>query len=112
MLKRSRAARTRIRFRVEIRDSRRTFDAESRDVSVDGLSFASPILMRIGDRVGTSLHLEGIESVSLSFEIRWARPEGPKSYLTGVEFMHTPESRKAMQKLLWQIDSGTVKGLR
>ena len=111
MRKRSRALRTRIRFRVEIRDSRRAFDAESRDISVDGLSLTSPILMTIGDRAGTSLHLEGTAPVSLSFEVRWARKDGEKAYLLGVEFVHTDESRKELQKLMWQIDSGTVKGV-
>jgi hypothetical protein len=110
-LKRSRPVRIRIRFRVEIRDSRRQFDAEARDVSIDGLCLSSPILMTIGDRAGTSLHVPGRPLIPLSFEVRWARVEGPKSYLLGVEFVHTSETRKALQKLMWQIESGEIKGI-
>jgi len=109
-LRRSRPVRIRIRFRVEIRDSRRQFDAQARDVSIDGLCLSSPILMMVGERAGTSLHVPGHPAIPLSFEVRWARPEGPQSYLLGVEFVHSSETRKALQKLMWQIESGEIQG--
>ena len=105
-----RAVRIRFKFRVEVRGSRQEFGAEARDLSVEGLCFSSPILMRIGDRAGTSLCFQGRPATSLSFEVRWAKPEGTKRYLLGVEFVHTSESRKAMQALMWEIQSGQVRG--
>lgn len=110
-LKRSRPVRTRIRFSVEVRSSRQSFEAEARDVSVNGLCLSSPILMTIGDRAGTSLRIPGGTEASLSFEVRWARPDGASRYLLGVEFVHIPESRKALQKLMWQIESGAVRSV-
>ena len=107
--KKPRPARTRLKFKVEVRGSRQEFGAEGRDISVEGLSFSSPILMRVGDRAGTSLCFHGRPLTSLSFEVRWTRPEGANRYLLGVEFVHTPESRKAMQALMWEIQSGTVR---
>ena len=109
-LRKPRPARTRFKFRVEVRGSRQEFGAEARDVSVEGLCFLSPILMTAGDRAGTSLCFRGRPSTSLSFEVRWSRPEGANRYLLGVEFVHTPESRKTMQALMWEIQSGTVRG--
>ena len=109
-LKKPRPVRTRFKFRVEVRGSRQEFVAEARDVSVDGLCLSSPILLKIGDRAGTSLCFQGRPASSLSFEVRWAKPEGTKRYLLGVEFVHTPESRKAMQALMWEIQSGQVRG--
>jgi hypothetical protein len=108
--KKPRPARTRLKFKVEVRGSRQEFGAEGRDISVEGLSFSSPILMRVGDRAGTSLCFHGRPLTSLSFEVRWTRPEGANRYLLGVEFVHTPESRKTMQALMWEIQSGTVRG--
>jgi hypothetical protein len=110
-LKKPRAIRTRLKFRVEVRGSRQEFGAEARDVSVEGLCFSSPILMNIGDRAGTSLCFQGRPATSLSVEVRWAMPDGTKRYRIGVEFLHTPESRKAMQALLWEIESGRVRGV-
>lgn len=107
--RRQRPVRTRIRFSVEIRSPRSSFDAEARDLSVDGLCLSSPILLMIGDRAGTTFRLGGAE-LSLSFEVRWARPDGEHRYLLGVEFVHTAESRKSLQKLMWQVDSGAVRG--
>jgi len=66
--------------------------------------------MTIGDRAGTSLRFQGGSETSLSFEVRWARAEGTTGYRLGVEFVHTPETRKAMQKLMWEIESGTLRG--
>ncbi len=109
-LRKPRPARIRFKFRVEVRGSRQEFDAEARDVSVDGLCFSSPILLKIGDRAGTSLCFQGRPATSLSFEVRWARPEGTTRYLLGVEFVHTPESRKAMQVLMGEIQSGAARG--
>jgi|SRR6185436_3541651 len=109
-LRKSRPIRTRCRFRIEVRGSRQEFDAEARDVSVDGLCFSSPILLKLGDRVGISLCFQGRPAFPLSVEIRWARPEGMTRHLLGVEFVHTPASRKAMQALLWEIESGRVRG--
>ena len=109
-LKKPRPVRTRFTFRVEVRGSRQEFGAEARDISVEGLCFSSPILMAIGDRAGTSLCFQGRPATLLSFEVRWAKPEGATRYLLGVEFVHTPESRKAMQALMWEIQSGQVRG--
>ena len=103
MPKRSRPVRTRIRFRVEIRGSRQSFAADARDLSVEGFCFSSPIRLTVGDRAGASLF-----DVSLSFEVRWVRPDGPTRTLVGAEFLHTPETRKRLRALMWQIDSGTV----
>ncbi|HLY72944.1 MAG TPA: PilZ domain-containing protein [Planctomycetota bacterium] len=109
-LKRSRAVRTRISFQVEIRGSRQSFIAEARDLSVEGICFSSPILLVAGERVGATLHFqEGLKTV-LSMEIRWTRTESSRRYLIGAEFVHLSESRKSMQRLIWQIDSGLVKG--
>ena len=32
-------------------------------------------------------------------------------YLIGAEFVHLSESRKSIQRLLWQIESGLVVGM-
>ncbi len=109
-LKKPRPVRTRCRFRIEVRGSRQEFDAEARDISIEGLCFSSPILLKIGDRAGVSLCFQGRPALSLSFEVRWARPDGEKRYLLGVEFVHTPESRKAMHALMWEIESGKIRG--
>lgn len=108
-IKKARPIRTRFKFRVEVRGSRQEFGAEARDVSVEGLCFSSPILMKIGDRAGVSLCFQGRPAISLSFEVRWAKPEGTRRYLIGVEFVHTPESRRAIQALMWEIQSGKVR---
>jgi hypothetical protein len=109
-LKRSRPVRTRIRFKIEIRGSRQSFYGEARDLSVEGLCFSSPILLVPGERVGATLHFqEGLEH-SISLEVRWTGPETAQRYLIGAEFVHLSESRKAMQRLLWKIESGLVKG--
>jgi hypothetical protein len=104
-----RPVRTRIRFRVEVRGSRQEFGADARDLSVDGLCVSSPILLSIGDRAGVSLCFQGRPAMSLPAEVRWARPEGTTRYLLGVEFIHTPESSKAMRALMWEIQSGVVR---
>jgi hypothetical protein len=109
-LKKSRPVRIRFKFRVEVRGSRQEFVAEARDISVAGLCLSSPIRMQIGDRAGTSLCFPGRRPVSLSFEIRWARPDAATRTLLGVEFVHTAESRKAMESLMWEIQSGAVQG--
>jgi hypothetical protein len=109
LMRKPRPVRTRFGFRVEVRGSRQEFGAEARDVSVDGLCVSSPILLKIGDRAGASLYFRGRPAISLSCEIRWARPERSKRYLLGVEFVHTPESQKAMQALMWEIQSGQVR---
>lgn len=106
--RRSRPVRTRIRFRVEIRGSRQSFFGEAVDLSVEGICFASPILLVAGERVGATLHFQGGLQHSISLEIRWTRAEGGPRYLIGAEFVHLSESRKAMQRLLWQIESGQV----
>ncbi len=109
-LKRSRPARLRIRFSLEVRGSRQFFQAQGCDLSVEGLCFLSPILLVAGERVGTSLQFRDVLPIPLSFEVRWSRPEGLKHYLIGGEFVHREDSRKALRKLLWQIESGTVQG--
>jgi hypothetical protein len=109
-LKRSRPVRTRICFKVEIRGSRQSFLAEARDLSVEGICFSSPILLVAGERVGATLHVPAAPAHSISLEIRWTRTETAQRYLIGAEFVHLSESRKAMQRLLWQIESGLVKG--
>ena len=109
-IKKPRPVRIRVKFRIEVRGSRQEFGAEARDISVEGLCFSSPILMRVGDRAGTSLCFHGRPPTSLSSEVRWARPAEANRYLLGVEFVHTPESRKAMQALMWEIQSGAVRG--
>jgi hypothetical protein len=48
----------------------------------------------------------------LSFEVRWIRPAGASHYLTGVEFVHTPVSRKAFQQLIWRVESGELQGAK
>ena len=108
--RRSRPVRTRIKFPVEVRGSRQSFDAQAHDVSVGGLCLSSPILLAIDDRAGTTLHVPDEPGIPLSFEVRWARPEGTSRYLIGGEIVHTSESLKAMQRLMWQIDSGSVRG--
>ena len=109
--KRPRPVRTRIRFKVEIRGSRQSFFGESRDLSVEGLCFISPILLVAGERVGATLYFqEGVDH-SVSLEIRWVRTETSPHYLIGAEFVHLSESRKSIQRLLWQIESGLVKGM-
>lgn len=109
-LKKPRPIRTWFKFKIEIRGPRQEFGAQARDISVEGLCFSSPILMKIGERAGVSLCFRGRPAISLSFEVRWAKPEETKRYLVGVEFVHTPESRKAMQALMWEIQSGKVQG--
>lgn len=109
-VRQKRPLRTRIRFRVEVRGSRQSFDAEAQDVSVEGLCLWSPILMAIGDRAGASLRFQGGSETSLSFEVRWARAEGANGYRMGVEFVHTAETRRAMQKVMWEIESGALRG--
>jgi len=109
-LKRSRPARTRVRFRVEIRGSRQSFLAEGRDLSVEGLCFSSPILLVAGERVGATLQFQKGREHKISMEVRWTRTETAKRYLIGAEFVHLSESRKSMQRLLWQIESGLVMG--
>ena len=108
--KRSRPSRLRIRFSLEVRGSRQSFRGEGIDLSVEGLCFLSPILLVAGERVGTSLQFRDSRPIPLSFEVRWSRPEGPKHYRTGGEFVHDEESRKVLRKLLWQIESGSVQG--
>ena len=109
-LKRNRPARLRIRFSLEVRGSRQSFQGEGRDLSVEGLSFLSPILLVAGERVGTSLQFPDSLPIPLSLEVRWSMPEGAKHYRIGGEFVHGEESRKALRKLLWQIESGSVQG--
>jgi len=109
-LKRSRPPRTRIHFKVEIRGSRQSFFGEAVDLSIEGLCFSSPILLVAGERVGATLYFQGGLEQATSLEIRWARTEDSPRYLIGAEFVHLSESRKAMQRLLWQIESGHVKG--
>jgi len=109
-LKSPRAVRVRIRFSLEIRGSRQSFRGEAIDLSVDGLCFRSPILLVEGERAGASLLFPGAPPIPLSFEVRWVRPDGPSHYRTGVEFVHSAESRKSFQKLLWQIESGALRG--
>jgi len=109
-LKRSRPLRTRIHFDVEIRGSRQSFFGNALDLSVEGICFSSPILLVAGERVGATLHFKEGVAPSLSLEIRWTRTEGSPRYLIGAEFVHLSESRKAMQRLLWQIESGQVTG--
>jgi hypothetical protein len=100
----------RIRFSLEVRGSRQSFPTEGHDLSVEGLCFLSPILLVAGERVGTSLKFRDTFLTPLSLEVRWSRPEGPKHYLIGGEFVHGEASRKALRKLLWQIESGSVRG--
>jgi hypothetical protein len=109
-LKRSRPVRTRILFQVEVRGSRQSFFAEARDLSVEGICFSSPILLVAGERVGATLHFQKDLKHSISMEVRWTRTETARRYLIGAEFIHLSESRKAMQRLLWQIESGLVQG--
>lgn len=104
-----RGVRIRIRFPVEIRGSRQVFRAEAVDLSVNGLCFRSPILLVEGERAGASLLFREVAPIPLPFEVRWIRSGGPP-YLTGVEFVHTAESRKVFEKLLWQIESGALQG--
>ncbi len=108
-LRKPRPVRTRFAFRVEVRGSRQEFGAEARDVSDDGLCVSTPILLKIGDRAGISLCFQSRPAISLPCEVRWARPEGTKRYLMAVEFVHTPESRKAIEAPMWEIQSGQVR---
>jgi len=105
-----RPVRTRIRFAVEIRGSRQSFFGESRDLSVEGLCFTSPILLVAGERVGATFYFQKDVKHSLSLEIRWVRTESSPHYLIGAEFVHLSETRKLTQRLLWEIESGQVKG--
>jgi hypothetical protein len=111
-VKKSRAARIRIRFPVEVRGSRQSFRAEATDLSVEGLCCRSPILLVAGERAGISLLFQGASPIQLSFEVRWIRPAGASHYLTGVEFVHTPVSRKAFQQLIWRVESGELQGAK
>ncbi len=95
---------------MEIRGSRQSFRAEAIDLSVDGLCFRSPILLVAGERAGTSLLFPNVPPFLLSFEVRWARADGASHYRTGAEFIHTKESRKTFQTLLWRIESGALQG--
>lgn len=111
-LKKSRPVRTRIRFALEIRGSRQSFAAEAVDLSVEGICFSSPILLVSGERVGATLRFPDGPEPAVSLEVRWTRPQGEARYLIGAEFVHLSESRKAMQQLLWKIESGEVRGLK
>ena len=109
--KRCRPVRTRIRFPMEIRGSRQPFSGESIDLSAEGICFNSPILLVTGERVGATLCFRGGLKHHISMEIRWIRADGSPRYLIGAEFVHLSETRKAMQRLLWQIESGQVKSM-
>ena len=106
----SRALRVRIRLQAEIRGASHRFQAETRDISVDGMRLLSPIRMAVGERGGVTLDLPGGFRPTASVEIRWEKPNGATTFL-GVQLIHTPETLKAFQKLLWEIESGRVKGI-
>jgi hypothetical protein len=69
-LKNPRPVQTRCRFRTEVPGSRQEFDAEARDVSIEGLRFSSPILLKIRDRAGIPLCFQGRPTLSVSVEDR------------------------------------------
>lgn len=66
--------------------------------------------MPIGERVGLSLCFVDGARVSLPADIRWVKSQESLGYLLGVEFAHTPESKKVLQRLVWELHTGTLTG--
>ncbi len=95
---------------VEVR-SEKTVSGSGRDLTEDGIRVRLEQGVKLGDRIGISLTLPGFGNMDLNFsgEVRWVRRQdfGPGCD-AGIEFDHTPDSRKKLQLLMWELQAGNL----
>lgn len=94
---------------TEIRGARR-HDGRARDLSVGGLRVRLPDShVVVGERLGVTLRVVGLVAMAFAAEVRWVRRhEIGLGCDAGLEFDHTPDSRRLLQQLLWELQSGNV----
>jgi hypothetical protein len=94
---------------VELRGERR-HAGSVRDLSLNGLRVRlAASHVTVGERVGVSLRIPGLEGLDFAAEVRWAkRHEIGLGCDAGLEFDHTAESRRKVQAILWEVQSGAL----
>jgi hypothetical protein len=95
---------------VEIR-SEKLIQGSARDISEGGVRVRLEQSVKMDDRVGVTLRLPGFANSDLNFsgEVRWVRREAFGAGCdAGLEFDHTPETRKKLQLMLWELQSGNL----
>jgi len=84
----------------------------ARDLSENGVRVRLQGHVKLGDRVGISMRLPGFANMDLNFsgEVRWVmRPEMGLGCDAGIQFDHTPDSRKRVQLILWELQAGNLR---
>jgi len=109
MRKPRRELRMLVDIRAELRGERAVLPASVRDLSVYGLRIRFAGRITLGERVGVTLTLPGFASIDFSGDVRWiSRRDFGVEWDAGLEINHTEESRKTMQLLLWELQSGSL----
>jgi hypothetical protein len=95
---------------VELRASRRTFEGTGRDLTFSGIRVRYAGHLVEGERVGVMLRIPGFANEDLQFpaEVRWVEPF-PHEEVAGLEFQHTPESKRKIHLVLAELQSGNLK---
>lgn len=79
------------------------------DLSQEGIRLRCPRAYAVGDRLALSFTIPGAkERCDVVGEVKWVEPAGSmEQFQIGCTFVHTPQSKTAFAKLLWDIESGS-----
>ena len=106
--KRFRTPRTATKFRVEVRGSYGRAVCSGRDLSIDGIRLRGDMLALPEERITIRLLLPPPYEVSFLAKVKWGRADGARNYVLGVRFLHTFDSRKKLQQLLNEVQTGRL----
>lgn len=107
-----RAVRYLVDVPVELRTTDRILRGSGRDLTEAGIRVRVEGPVRMNERIGLSLRIPGFANIDLNFsgEVRWVKSLYPPPICeAGVEFDHNPDSRKRIQVLMWELQTGNLK---
>lgn len=96
---------------VELR-SDKVVKGSCRDVAEGGIRVRLEGHVKLGERVGVTLHIPGFANHDLNFggEVRWVlRPPMSMGCDAGIAFDHQPDTRKRMQLFMRELEQGNMR---
>jgi hypothetical protein len=102
-----------VEFPVEIRGPKRSFEGSGRDLGALGLRVRYAVHhLAPNDRVGLTLHLP-VGRIELVADVRWAqRTTDQWEENAGIEFVHSPETRKRLHEIIAALEGGQLRGIQ
>lgn len=96
---------------VLIRGPLGEFPASAIDINPLSMEIQSPRRVTVNERIGLTLKCDAVRGpgVQVSADVRACREDPGPSYNVRVDFQHSGDSEKRLQKFLWDLDDAGRK---